>query len=148
MLSRRELSEAQVRQRLTLRGHDAEAVAAALDRLRERRFVDDARVADAIARTETTLKRRGRARVRLALQQAGIDDATARRALDDVFGAIDGGALLEAALAKRLRGRARITDAKQFQRLYRYLVGQGFESGHVVTALKRRGGRHDPGEPG
>jgi len=138
MLARRELSEAQVRQRLTRKGHEADAIDEAVDRLRAERAIDDNRVAEAIARTETAIRRRGRLRVSQQIQRAGIDKATATRALDDVFGALDPDALIEASLARRLRGRERIADDREFQRLYRYLVGQGFESDRVIRLLAAR----------
>src|SRR5262245_42514117 len=100
MLARRELSELQVRQRLARKGHDAGAIDEAVARLREERAIDDARVAEAIARTETSLRRRGKLRVRMQIQRAGISSAAAKRAVDDVFEAIDDEALLEASLAK------------------------------------------------
>lgn len=138
MLARRELSEAQVRQRLARRGHDEDAINGAVARLIEERAIDDERVAAAIARTETSVRRRGRLRVRRQIEHAGIAAPTARRAVDEVFGDIDNDAHLQASLAKRLRGREIIADDKAFQRLYRYLVGQGFESDQVVRALKAR----------
>src|SRR5262252_11098250 len=138
MLARRELSELQVRQRLARKGHDADAVDEAIARLREEGAIDDARVAEAIARTETSLRRRGRLRVRMQIQRAGISDATAKRAIDEVFDAIDDDALLEASLAKRLRGRGTIADDREFQRLFRYLIGQGFEADRVMKALTGR----------
>jgi len=138
MVARRELSEKQVRQRLARKGHDADAVDAAIARLREERAIDDARVAEAIARTETSVRRRGKLRVRMQIERAGIAKAIAKQAIDTVFDAIDDAALLEASLRKRLRGRETIADDREFQRLYRYLVGQGFESDRVLAALKAR----------
>jgi regulatory protein len=138
MLGRRELSEQQVRQRLARKGHEADAIDEAISRLREERAIDDERVAEAIARTETAVRRRGKLRVRMQIERAGIAKATAKRAVDDVFDAIDDDALLEASLAKRLRGRETIADDREFQRLYRYLIGQGFESDRVLKALNAR----------
>ena len=138
LLARRELSERQIRQRLARKGHDEDAIEQAVARLREERAIDDARVAEAIARTETAVKRRGRVRVRLQIERAGIAPAVAKRATDEVFGGLDDGALIEASLAKRLRGRERIADDREFQRLYRYLIGQGFENDLVMRALERR----------
>lgn len=138
MLARRELSERQVRQRLARKGHEPDAIDAAIARLREERAIDDARVADAIARTETSVRRRGKLRVRMQIERAGIAAATAKRAIDEVFDVIDDDALLEASLAKRLRGREKIADGREFQRLYRYLVGQGFESDRILKALNAR----------
>ena len=136
MLGRRELSERQVRQRLARKGHDAGAIDGAVARLREERAIDDARVAEAIARTETTVRRHGKLRVRLQIERAGIARATAKQAIDGVFGAMDESALLESALRKRLRSRNAIADDREFQRLYRYLVGQGFESDRVLAVLR------------
>lgn len=138
MLARRELSEAQVRQRLARRGHEPDAIDEAIARLREERAIDDARVAEAIARTETATKRRGRRRVRMQIERAGISTPMAKRAVDEAFEAIDDDALLEASLAKRLRGRERIADDREFQRLYRYLIGQGFDADRVMKALTVR----------
>jgi regulatory protein len=138
MLARRELSEAQVRQRLARKGHDADAIDAAVSRLREERALDDARVAEAIARTQTTVRRRGKLRVRREIESAGITGATARRAVDEVFESLDPDALLQASLAKRLRGREAIADEAEFRRLYRYLIAQGFEIDAVMKALNAR----------
>ena len=135
MLARRELSEAQVRQRLARRKYAGDDIDAAVARLRAERAIDDTRVAEAIARTETGLRRRGKRRVELQLQRSGIDKAIARRAVDDVFGAIDEDALIEASLRKRLRTRETIADDRERQRLYRYLLGQGFEPDRILKAL-------------
>ena len=138
LLARRELSEQQVRQRLARKGHEARAIDEAVARLREERAIDDERVAEAIARTETSVKRRGKLRVRMEIERAGIAKAVATRAADEVFGGIDDEALLQAALARRLRGRERIGDDREFRRLYRYLIGQGFDHDRVMRALEQR----------
>ena len=136
MLARRELSEAQLRQRLARRQHDPEAIEAALARLKADRSVDDERVAGAIARSETSLKKRGKHRVTRQIEAAGIASSIARRVVDETFATIDGDALLTQALTKRLRGRTRIEDDKEFNRLFRYLVAQGFEPGRVIALLR------------
>src|SRR5689334_25261478 len=137
LLARRELSEAQVRQRLARRGHEADEIDDAIARLRGERAIDDGRVAEAIARTETAVRRRGKLRVRLQIQRAGIDKRIADRAVAAVFGDVDDEALLEASLARRLRRGERIADERQRQRLYRYLIGQGFDHDRVLAALDK-----------
>ncbi|HWV95352.1 MAG TPA: regulatory protein RecX [Vicinamibacterales bacterium] len=136
MLVRRELSEAQLRQRLLRRQHDPDAIEAALTRLTSERNLDDERVAGAIARSETNLKKRGRFRVTRQIEAAGIASSIAKRVVDETFAAIDGDALLTQALARRLRGRTRIEGDREFQRLYRYLVTQGFEPDRVMALLR------------
>jgi regulatory protein len=138
MLAARELSEEQVRQRLSRRGHDDTAIRTAIDRLKADRSIDDSRVAGAIARSETGLRKRGRLRVRRRIEAAGIAAAVAQRVVDEVFADIDPDALLSAALEKRLRGRDQIADDREFQRLYRFLASQGFESDRILRALRQR----------
>ena len=76
--------------------------------------------------------------MRRQIESAGIAGATAKRAVDDVCSSIDDAALLEASLLKRLHGRERIADDREFQRLYRYLIGQGFDPDQVLGILRKR----------
>src|SRR3954470_2554220 len=138
MLGRRELSEKQIRQRLARKEYEPEEIDEAVARLREERAINDQRVAEAIARMETGIRKRGKVRVRMQLERAGIPKETAKQAIDSVFEGIDDEALIEASLRKRLRGRDTIADDREFQRLFRYLVGQGFESDRVMQALRAR----------
>jgi regulatory protein len=138
LLARRELSEFQVRQRLLRKGYAADDVDAAVERLKGERAIDDVRVAEAIARTEISVKRRGRLRVRRQIESAGIAPSVARTALDAAFGEVDDDTLLAAALARRLRGDRPIQDDREFQRLYRYLAAQGFGSDEILRALNAR----------
>jgi regulatory protein len=136
LLARRELSEKQVRQRLARKGHSAAAIDEAVERLRDERAIDDTRVAEAIARTSTSLKRRGRQRVRMDIERSGIAAAVAKRAVDEVFAGIDDAALLDQAIRRRLRGREMIDSERELHRLYRYLVTQGFEPDRALAALR------------
>jgi regulatory protein len=138
MLARRELSEAQVRQRLARRGFEPDVIEEAVSLLKSERAIDDERVAMAIAHSETSVKRRGKVRVQRQIEAAGIAPATARTAVDREFGEIDEPALLEAALARRLRPGQVVADDGEFARLYRYLLGQGFEPDAVVRLLASR----------
>ncbi len=136
LLARRELSTAQVRQRLSRR-HAADLVDEAITRLSDERALDDVRVAEAIARTQTAVRGRGRQRVRLEIERAGIDKATARHVVDEVFAELDDDALLDAALKRRLRLDGVIRDDRHFARVYRRLVAEGFDADRVLASLKR-----------
>jgi regulatory protein len=138
MLARRELSEAQVRQRLARRGYDESEIEPAIERLKADRSIDDVRVAGAIARTEVSLKRRGKRRVVQQIQQAGISREAARRATDEIFEDLSEDTLLASALNRRLKSGRTIVDDREFQRLYRYLTRQGFDADDVVKALAAR----------
>lgn len=138
LLAGRELAEAQVRHRLGRKGYSTDEVETAVLRLKAERAIDDARVAAAIAHRETSGKKRGKLRVRQALARAGIDRTIAGRAVDTVFADTDADLLIDAALARRLRGRQAINDDAEFRRLYRYLVAQGFDTDHVLRTLRAR----------
>jgi regulatory protein len=138
LLARRELSQAQVRQRLERRGHPASQIDEALARLVEEGAIDDMRVAEAIARRETSVKRHGKTRVLLEIERVGIARAIARRVVDRTFESADENELLERSIARRLRGRTTVADDREHQRLYRYLVAQGFDAERVRAALRKR----------
>jgi regulatory protein len=138
MLGRRELSESQVRQRLARKGYEADEIDGAIERLKSERAIDDARVAGAIARTQTSVRGKGKRRVAQELDRAGIASATAHQALDATFSDLDDESLLAAALNRRLKDDRPIADDREFRRLYRYLIGQGFESDKVFRILSAR----------
>jgi regulatory protein len=142
MLATRELSEAQIRQRLARREYADDEIEAAVARLKAANSIDDTRVAGALARTEAGLRKRGRLRVKRRIEAAGIASAIAQRAVDETFADIDADALMAAALERRLRGRAEIADDREFQRLYRFLSSQGFESDRILALLRSRRKHH------
>ena len=137
MIGRRELSEFQVRQRLSRRGHDASSIDIAVARLKSDRSINDERVAGAIARTQTSVRGRGRRRVQQQIEAAGISTSIASKAVDEVFQDLDADALLSESLSKRLRGRERIADDREFQRLFRYLSAQGFDTDRILALLRK-----------
>ena len=140
LLSRRELSTRQLRDRLLRRRFSDEEVDRVVERLRRDGTLDDRRVALAAARSSARVKRRGRRRVLQQLQLLGIDADTARAAVEEVFSDVDESSLLEAALDRRLKGaNPRELDRQAIARIVRGLVGQGFDA-HAVYARLRKGG--------
>jgi regulatory protein len=137
LLSARELSETQLRARLTRRKLEPDDINSALARLKEDGTLNDRRVARAIARMESEIKHRGRARVIQKIRQAGIDGDTAEDAVREVFEDVDENALLDRALERRLRGRTRRElDEKQRARIVRALMAQGFRLENILKRLK------------
>ena len=138
LLSARELSESQLRSRLKRRKFDADDIDSAVDRLKENRSLNDRRVAVAIARMESSIKRRGRARVIQKIRQAGIDGDTADDAVREVFQDVDESDLLDQALERKLRGKTvKELDDKGRARIMRALVGQGFSFEAVMKRLRK-----------
>ncbi len=137
LLSARELSESQLRARLARRQIDPDDINRAITRLKEDGTLDDRRVARAIARMESEIKHRGRARVIQKVRQAGIDTDIAEDAVREVFEEVDENALLERAMERRLRGRnPRELDDKGRARVVRGLMAQGFRLEAVLKKLK------------
>lgn len=135
-LGRRELTARQLRDRLRRRGCEADAIEAALDRLRREGALDDVRAARAFARTEVVVKRRGPARIRRALEAMGVQGDAASDALAAGFAERSVDDVLEDALARRARGTV-TSDPKQAQRLIAHLVRQGFDVSAAVAAVRR-----------
>jgi regulatory protein len=140
-LSRRELTEAQLRQRLARRAFAPDIIDTAITRLREERALDDQRAALACARTEVRLRGRGRRRVEQRLITLGINRDVARGAVAEAFGDVDEAALIDRAIDRRLRRGESLADRAVRARVYRFLLGQGFDGDRVAEALRRRASR-------
>jgi regulatory protein len=139
LLSRRELSVAQLRQRLARRQFESREIEDVIARLTEDNSLDDRRVAVAAARLEGTIKNRGRRRVLQRVQQIGVSASVAKGAVDEVFAGIDEKALLDRAIDKKLKGaNPRDLDEKAKARLVRSLVGQGFDLDQIYERLRAR----------
>jgi len=142
LLSARELSEAQLRTRLKRREIDGDQIDEAIARLKADRTLNDRRVAVAIARMESAIKHRGRARVLQKIRQAGIDSDTAEDAVREVFEEVDEDALLDRAFERRLRGKpAHELDEKGRAKIVRALVAQGYPFEAILKRLKRTPGK-------
>jgi regulatory protein len=138
-LSARELSEQQVRDRLQHRGYTPTAVESAVRRLLQDRTIDDRRCAAAIARTEAKVRRRGPQRIMGRLIAMRIDRDIARDVVGDLFSDSDEEGLLEQALDRRLRGNdAKLTDPRERQKLFAYLVRQGFSATAASSLIRKR----------
>jgi regulatory protein len=137
LLSARELSESQLRARLIRRKLAPDDINVAIDRLKADGTLDDRRVARALARMESGIRHRGRARVIQKIRQAGIGADVAEDAVKDIFEDIDEDELLANALDRRLRGKAAgDLDERGRARIVRALVAQGFSLERILKRLK------------
>ncbi|MFG0306794.1 MAG: regulatory protein RecX [Phycisphaerales bacterium JB040] len=85
MLAGRARSAALIERGLRRRGHDAHAIPAAIDRLRDRGFVDDEAYAAGVARSELGRKPAGRRLLEARLRRDGVDGAIIGRVLAEAF---------------------------------------------------------------
>ncbi len=136
MLARRELSAAQLRQRLLRKTYPPNEVEAAVARLQRERAVDDRRTAALIARRAAEVSHRGPRRAQQQIEAAGIAPELARAAVAEAYAEAGADAVLERALDRRLSGAIR--DRAHFEQLCRYLIRQGFDSDAAISALRAR----------
>jgi regulatory protein len=138
-LTARELSEAQVRDRLEECGYTATATAKAIQRLKDERTLDDARAAAAVARTEATVRRHGPRRVMGRLSAMRIDHDLAKDVVREIFGGETEEDMLAAALERRLRGKPeRLKDPGERRKVLAYLVRQGFSASAASNVMRKR----------
>ena len=139
-LGQRDLSRAQVRQRLARRGVAADTIDALLQDLVARGALDEDRLARAAARRDTAIKGRGPSRTRATLKALGLPEGTIDAAVTATYEDVDLEALLDRALERRLRGLppGRLEPAA-VRRVVGALVRQGFAPGAVFARLRRRG---------
>lgn len=146
LLGHRPRAEQELRERLTRRGFPAEAVAAALARLRDYGYVDDAAFARAWVESRTGAAARGRRLLLHELRAKGVDPEIAARTLAEVPDELEVARALAEKKARALRG----LDASTFRRrLGAYLHRRGFTTeviASVVRQLSRREG-DDDGQP-
>lgn len=138
-LTARELSEAQVRDRLARRGYTDAAISPAIDRLIQDRTLDDRRAAAAVARTEAKVRRHGPRRVLGKLLAMRVDRELAKDVVRDLFGEADEQELLELTLEKRLRGKPeRLKDPRERRKVHAYLIRQGFSASAAAAVMRRK----------
>lgn len=134
LLARRELSTAQVRERLARKGFGDDAIEAALARLQRAGALDDLRTARALAHRSASVRLHGRRRAVQELQSRGIERSLALTAVEATYRELDEDDLIERALARRLHGP--IDSPAALRRLYQYLVRQGFDGAAAQAALR------------
>jgi regulatory protein len=143
LLSRRDYTTKELRDRLIDRDYPADAVDAALAGLAADRLLDDARVASAHVRTALHIKSRGRHRVMRELAARGVS----RQAIDDALGQIAPGDERTAIVKvlKRKRYPAHPTLAER-QKMFQQLLRRGFAPDAIRGVLGR--GEWDPDADG
>lgn len=133
-----ELSESDVRRRLSRRPLNACEVEKIIGWLRANRFIDDRRYAGSFAYTRMTVDGWGRWKVYKALRAKNIDERTINEGIASVRQED-----CEEPMLKAMRQKARgldMADRRDVARLYRYLVGRGYDSATVgrLMALARK----------
>jgi regulatory protein len=138
-LGRQMRSEAELRRLMKSRVEPGEpgeaAVAAALIRLREHGYLNDAAFAETYARLRQQNEKLGQRRVRQDLQQKGIHSGLIAETLDARYATTN-----EEALAREHLERKRLRkpeNEKETARIMRRLVAAGFSTGVIYKILRQ-----------
>ena len=134
-------SEEELRRKLAAKKFSGDEIDQTIARLRDERWLDDARFAEAFVQTRAR-KGVGRLRIRRELGAAGVDPEVAAAALERNVDRADERASLEALCAKRMRLLARRRGEEYAKsregrdKVAAYLVAQGYEIAEVLAVLR------------
>ena len=137
LAARKMRSAADLRKKLIGEGYDADAVDAAISRLKEVYLLDDARMAQAVGRQ---YKDRGNRFITQKLREKGIAADHEISALEDLP------AETERALAageKKLRSLQGVEPRAQAQKLYQHLALRGFGGSVIQKAVRQLTGTRE-----
>ena len=111
------------------------AIAAAIVRLKEQKYLDDAAFAETYARLRHENEKLGARSVRQKLQQKGVAAGIVNQTIENRYAGTD-----EEALARQYLERKRIRkpeDQKDSARVMRRLVAAGFSTGVIYKILRQ-----------
>ncbi|WP_437571039.1 regulatory protein RecX [Sorangium sp. So ce542] len=138
LLSFRARSARELEKRLIEKGEPPEHVATAIARLSANGLLDDARFAEAKARSGIVGKPRSRRRIEQDLARKGVARDVAEAAIRRVMAdeGTDELAVAERAARKKLRSLSGLDPMEQRQKLYAFLARQGYAPDVVRRALR------------
>lgn len=134
LLARRTHFRRELAEKLARRGYAADEVDEALDRLAERRYLDDGEAARQFVRGRLSRGGYGRARLRSELGARGVEEEVAREVLDELLPEDD----TEAA-----REEARRSGKTDPAAVARRLERRGFSARAIAAVLRERGWEAD-----
>ena len=130
LLSQREHSRAELERKLAPHVAEGEDLAAVLDGLEAKGFIDQGRVVDSVLHQRAN--RLGSARIRQELQAKGVDGAAIQGALEQLK---DSERDRARALWQRKFGTP-ATEPKEYARQMRFLLARGFSAEVARRAMK------------
>jgi len=135
LLSYRSRTARELRDRLQHKGFEPRVVDEVLQRLEDDGYVNDRRLAEEWARYRLQAKPMGRQRLAVELQRRGLERTLIDEVLRAVYAEFDEASLAEQAVKKRLRRLSNPPSPREYQRLVRYLEGQGFDTPVIKSVL-------------
>lgn len=132
LLERMDRTEAGLREKLCRDGYPPETVEEAIEYVRQYHYLDDARYAANYVRTYQD--KRSRRRLMADLRSKGIADIYIEQALETEYVADETEQIRK--LLKKKGYCKDLTEDKEKQRLYAFLMRRGFRSSDILKAMK------------
>jgi regulatory protein len=140
LLSAKPRSESELRGRLLEKvWADEERVGRVIARLKELGYLNDEQYAASYAASRLSMKPLGRSRLRRDLQRKKVPPQVAEQALEGAYAEGREEALIEAAIAKRVRLKGRPATREETKKLYDYLLRLGFGYDLVIRKVRELG---------
>jgi regulatory protein len=135
-LARRAYSVHEMRVYLERHAEEKKTVGAVMDRLKDHKYLDDARYARQFVRLRSELRKQGAFRIARDLRARGVPDRHIEAALAERSAESDEGAAVRTRLARRLKSLRGPLDERKKASLYRSLLRAGFSSDTIRRELR------------
>jgi regulatory protein len=138
MLAARARSSSDLRRQLTRKGEPPEQVNAAIARLQQAGFLDDAGFARQFARSKIAGPGFAKRRLEQELYRRGVARDVASEAIAEVLDddSVDAAGTIERLARKKMRSLAKLDPAGRSRRLYAFLARRGYDSEEIKRAIK------------
>ncbi len=134
-LARRAHSVFEMRTYLERRAEDKDTVKSVLARLRERKYLDDARYARQFASDRSRLRHQGRYRIARELRTRGVADTHIEAALAELSQHTDEAAEVRKQIARKVKHLRGPLDQRRIASLQRSLLRAGFSADAIRAGL-------------
>ncbi len=138
MLSRRPYSVAELRRALEKKFPDSGEIPGVIARLRELRYLDDAKFAEAYASSLARVRNYGRHRIRRELKSKLVDYNLIDRAVENAFASVNERELLQRTLDKKVRTLRKPLTRSKLASLCQGLIRRGFRADDIMKTIRSR----------
>jgi regulatory protein len=138
LLSRRPYSVAELRRALDKKFPDSPEVPAAITRLGQIGYLNDAKFADAYASSLARVRAYGSHRIRRELKSKLVDYRVIDAAVENAFAAVSERELLERSIDKKVRTLRKPLTRPKLASLCQSLMRRGFRADDIMKAIRAR----------
>lgn len=139
-LSRRAVASGELRVKLERRAANRDDIPSILTRLRELKYLDDTRFAEAYVAARLHSDGLGRERVARDLRARRVAPALAAQTIGDAYDQTDETALIESFLARKFRNKdlpQLLQNQRELASVFRKLRYAGFSAANTIKVLRR-----------